>query len=128
MYFLSSHTRSLITQSSILIFCVCIIYIIFDTLLYILALSYFSFASLYIVVYLLTHIANQCIMHTFYILYDPVVHHNIYITFTHIMFALQCFVVVRIIHVMSILYSNSIINHKGSQNSYLYVHWIFDFK
>ena len=51
-----------------------------------------------IVVYLPT---NQCILHTFNILYDLVVHHNIYVTFTHIMFALQCFVVVRIIHVMS---------------------------
>ena len=96
------------------IFCVCIIYIIFQTLLYILSLFYVSFAFLYIVVYLLTHITNQCILHTFYILYDLMVHHNIYVTFTHIMFALQCFVVVRIIYVMSILYSNSIINHNGS--------------
>ena len=86
----------------------------FKTLLYILALFYVSFASLYIVIYLLTLITNQCILHTFYILYDLVVYHNIYVTFTHIMFALQCFVVVRIIHVMSILYSNSIINHNGS--------------
>ena len=94
------------------IFCVCIISIIFQTLLYILALFYFSVVSLYIVVYLLT---NQCILRTFNMLYDLVVHHNnIYVTFTHIMFALQCFVVVRIIHVMSILYSKSMINHNGS--------------
>ena len=96
------------------IFCLCIIYIIFQNLLYILALFDVSFASLYIVVYLLKHITNQCILHTFNILYDLVVHHIIYVAFTHIMFALQGFVVARIIYVMSILYSNSITNHNGS--------------
>ena len=81
--------------------------------LYIVYIRFILF-SLYIVVYLRTHITNQGILHTLNILYDLVVHHNIYVTFTHIMFALQCFVVVRIIHVMSILYSNSIINHNCS--------------
>ena len=38
------------------ILCVCIIYIIFQTLLYILALFYVSFASLYIVVF--THVVD----------------------------------------------------------------------
>ena len=35
------------------------------------------------------------------------------------MFALQCFVAVRIIYVMSILYSNSIINHNVKCNQFI---------
>ena len=80
------------------------LYILFFEMYCILALLYFRFASLCIVVYLLTPITNQYILHTYNIMYDLVVHHNIYVTFTHIMFALQCFVVVRIIHAMYILY------------------------
>ena len=90
------------------------IYIYFKLDCILLTLFDLSFASLYIVVYLITHITNQCILHKFNILYEHVVHHDICATFTHVMFAFQCFVVVRIIHVMSILYSNLIINHNGS--------------
>ena len=91
MYFLSRYNTVLITQSSIVnyiiymlssqnftydsimmtcaymqhIFCVCIKYIIFQTLLYTLSSFYCSCASLYIVIYFLTHINKQCIQHAF---------------------------------------------------------------